>query len=100
MPIDAVNAAMTPLQFARARSANRTIETSAALSSGSPRSRGHLPVANPSPPDARIPSHRLLTPVSFHWAYSRTIINGKHVAKRTPQFADTSYWSIGLNRLG
>jgi hypothetical protein len=76
------------------------IETNAALSrrGGSGRSYGSrvstAPESTPTPP------HRLLPPITFHWSYARTIVNGKPAAKRTPQFADTSYWSIAINRLG
>jgi hypothetical protein len=100
MPIDSVNSAMTPLQFARTHASSRSIETNAALSGrgGSGRSYGSRVVA--APENASTPPHRLLTPVAFHWSYTRTVVNGKPAAKRTPQCADTSYWSIAINRLG
>jgi len=99
MPIDSVNSAMTPLQFARARATIRTVETNTALTSGSGNAR-YLPSRTPAAASVIIPTHRLLAPATFHWSYRRATANGKAVAKRTPQFADTSYWSVAINRLG
>ena len=103
MPIDAVNSAMTPAAIRPPpRSANRTVET---------KRRPHLPRRQrpflrpnrrnrpplPSPPHSRTGS---LPPTTFHWSYRLSRVNGKPVAKRTPQFADTNFWSIAINRLG
>jgi hypothetical protein len=100
MPIDSVNSAMTPLQFARAHASQRAIETSAALSGRGGSGRSYGARVSTAPDSVPIPPHRLVPPVTFHWSYARTIVNGKPAAKRTPQFADTSYWSIAVNRLG
>jgi hypothetical protein len=100
MPIDAVNSAMTPLQFARMRSQVRTVETSAALSSGSAGVRG-AGLGRPAQTSVQaIASHRMIPPATFHWGYRLARVNGKPVAKRSPQFADASYWSVAINRVG
>jgi hypothetical protein len=91
---------MTPLQFARARAGVRTVETNAALTAGAGGAPGHGPIVSQAPAETPVAAHRVLPPITFHWAYARTIINGKPAAKRTPQFADTSYWSVAINRLG
>ncbi len=98
MGIDGVNSAMTPLQFARVRSATRAIETSAPTT-GNGGSGRHV-FLNGSPGGlARSTSDRLIMPPTFHWAYRPAIINGKRAAKRTPQFNDSAFWSRSLNSL-
>jgi hypothetical protein len=99
MPIDAVNSAMNPLQFARARSASRAVETNAALSSNGGNGRSYGTAAAPQPA-APLPAHYSLPPAAFHWSYRLVRVNGKAVAKPTPQFADASLWSVAINRLG
>jgi hypothetical protein len=100
MSIESINSAMTPLQFARARATVRTVETNAALTSGSGNARSLPSAVSSAAASVIIPTHRLLPPATFHWSYRLATINGKAVAKRTPQLADTSYWSVALNRLG
>jgi hypothetical protein len=100
MSIDAINTAMTPLQFARARSAARTVETaesSARRQSLSGFSRAGAGIS-PATAETATASRLLLPPARFHWTYRP--IPGKSAAKRTPQLADSAYWSLGLNRLG
>lgn len=101
MPIEGVNSAMTTLQFAQVRSATRSVETTGPTTSHAA-GRGHagFPAANPAPAARPIAVDRLVVPRSFHWSYRPTVVNGKRAAKRTPQLADTDYWSFSLNRLG
>jgi hypothetical protein len=100
MPIDAVNSAMTPLQFARERSLIRTVENSVALSSGSQGSGRAISTRAAAAPAAAPQPHRMIPPATFHWSYRPAHVNGKQVAKRTLQFADTSFWSIAINHFG
>jgi hypothetical protein len=100
MPIDAVNTAMTPLQFARARGRIRTVETNAALTSHSGSTRASAAAREQSAEESARRPHHNLPPATFHWSYTLTRVNGKPAAKRTPQFADTNLWSVAINRLG
>lgn len=102
MPVDGVNSRMTTLQFARAVSRQRTVETSdSATSNGTGTRETFLAsgaLAPPAPGARRAPA--ALPPASFHWSYRPVVTNGKTAAKRIPQFADSTYWSVALNSVG
>ncbi len=100
MSIDGVNSAMTALQFAQARSSSRAVETSAATTTSSRGNGRALVLGNASRESAPAAPDRLVMPATFHWGYRPTIINGKRAAKRAPQFVDSTYWSMTLDRLG
>ena len=100
MPIDGINTAMTPLQFARARAASRSVETT-----GSTTTKGNgrpvpLTLITNAPNSIPLSPDRLVVPATFHWSYRPTLVNGKRAAKPIPQLADTDNWSFTLNRLG
>ncbi len=101
MAIEGVNTRMTPLQFARARSASRAVETSeAATKEAGGSGRGFSGGAGTGGGAVMSRPERLIAPATFHWSYRPMMLNGKAVAKRVPQLADTKYWSFELNRLG
>lgn len=101
MSIEGVNTAMTPLQFSRARSASRAVETTdASTRRAGPSAQFNLASGRqtPQPSSAQAARDVLLPPTRFHWTYRP--VPGKVAAKRLPQVADSAYWSLGLNRLG
>jgi hypothetical protein len=100
MSIEGINTAMTPLQFSRARSASRAVETTEASTrrAGMDGQGGTAGDRAAAQPQAAQSSRGVLPPAGFHWTYRP--IPGKVAAKRLPQVADSAYWSFGLNRLG
>ena len=101
MAIEGVHTLMSPLQFARARSASRAVETSeAATRQAGGSGRGDVRGVVLARPGGVSRPERLVGAATFHWSYRSVMVNGKSVAKRVPQLADTKYWSFNLNRLG
>jgi hypothetical protein len=103
MSIEGINTAMTPLQFSRALSSRRAVETTESSSKrwGLPGQAGTAAERLGAQVEVAQASRALLPPVPkdrFHWTYKP--IPGKVAAKRLPQVADSAYWSFGLNRLG
>ena len=100
MPIDGIHSAMTPLQFARARSASRSVETTgSATTNANSRPFPRTLITN-APNSLPLAPERLVAPPSFHWSYRPIHVNGKRGAKPVPQLADSDYWSSTLNRVG
>lgn len=101
MAIEGVNTAMTTLQFARVRSAQRSVEMSTGTSRRSGSTRVSSPVVRTAEPILTAERvDRLVGPATLHWIYRAEMINGKRGAKRAPQLADSEYWSFSLNRYG
>ena len=101
MSIAGVNTAMTTIQFARARSASRSVEANAATTSKAGNGRNTaLPIRGQVPVAAPVDPARLVLAPTFHTIYKLSHKNGKSVAKRTAQLADNDYWPSMLNRLG
>ena len=100
MSIDGINTAMTPLQFSRARSASRAVETMEASVKRSVSSAGQRAAVSRMASETRseTSSRALVAPAGFHCTYRP--VPGKPAAKREPQVADSAYWSFQLNRLG
>ena len=100
MAIDGINTAMTALQFARARGAGRAVETSLGASKGG---NGRVLGGNGSALEGKGREKGRQMEVSaavFHWSYQVAVVDGRAVAKRKPQLADSDNWSFSFNRLG
>jgi hypothetical protein len=103
MAIDGINTGMTALQFARARAAGRTVETSLQTSTGTARG-GHGTVGGghvggnggKGRETGTVPAVQ----DAFHWSYRAVVVDGRAVAKRKPQAADMDNWSSSFQRLG
>jgi hypothetical protein len=100
MAIEGINTGMTPTQFTRARSLTRTVETAeqSASQRGGAALGTHRNVSTGVGNGRREAGLPLLPPTRLHFTYRP--IPGKSAAKRTPQVADTNYWSLSLNRVG
>ena len=100
MAIDGINTAMTALQFARARGAGRAVETTLAASGrrngGVLHGNGGVSGRNGGEKGRNVE----VLPAIFHWSYGVAVVEGRAVAKRKPQLADSDNWSYSINRLG
>ena len=101
MALEGINTAMTPLQFARMRSASRAIESNESLGKKSSAGRNaalsmRAATAHAGPPAPE----RLVPPPSCRCIYQLSTSNGRPAAKRALQRADIEQWSWRINRLG
>ncbi|MGN6368974.1 MAG: hypothetical protein ACTHN5_12000 [Phycisphaerae bacterium] len=103
MAIDGINTGMTALQFARARAAGRTVETSLGASTGS--ARGGNGTVGTGFGTEKVPKSAEFGVVpavrdAFHWSYGVAVVDGRAVARRKPQAAEGDNWSASFQRVG